>query len=120
MVGFVKVYIAGPINGHEDLNKENFDKAKEYLNSIGFEPLSPLDIEPLASPHVCRGEVAQGGHNYGCYMIPDLKALLDCEGYTLLAGWEKSKGAKVEHIVAQICGIQYIHLPAPIGPGEYK
>lgn len=107
----MRIYIAGPINGYEDLNKQSFELAKLMLQEMGFEPVSPLDIGPLPSPHVCRGEpTSHSEHNYGCYMIPDLKALLDCDGYTLLPNWDRSKGAKVEYIVAQICGLQYIHL----------
>ena len=43
-------------------------------------------------------------------MIPDLMALLKCRGYTLLNGWEMSRGANVERQVAQICGLQYVEI----------
>ena len=105
----MKVYIAGPINGYLDNNERAFRRVAKELVALGYEPVNPLDVQPLADPHICRGEKAQGNHSYGCYMIPDLKALLDCEGYTLLRGWENSKGASVEEQVARICGHIYIN-----------
>lgn len=106
----VRVYIAGPIAGYPNGNREAFRKASEQLSKMGYEPINPHDVGCLPSPHVCRGEPATDGHNYGCYMIPDLKALLDCESYTLLEGWELSKGATVEESVARICGLIYVEI----------
>jgi len=111
MGGSVKVYIAGPIAGHEDLNKPEFDRASKMLTYLGHTPINPLDIAPLDHPtysHSCLGDPTQGGHGYGCYMIPDLRALLGCQGYTLLRGWAQSRGATVEETVAKICGLTYI------------
>lgn len=104
----MKVYIAGPIAGYLNGNKEAFERAAKELIAMGYEPINPHDVGILEEPHVCRGEPATNGHKYGCYMVPDLRALLDCEGYTLLRGWQESKGAKVEDLVAQICGLMYI------------
>jgi len=106
----VKVYIAGPINGYDNLNRDAFSEAALRLKVLGHEPVNPHDVEPLDHDGPCRGLPAQGGHNYGCYMVPDLKALLDCDGYTLLAGWEKSRGASVERTVAEICGLTLVGL----------
>jgi hypothetical protein len=106
----VKVYIAGPINGYPDGNKEAFEDAAQALIDLGHEPVNPHIVGVLSDPHVCRGAPATNGHKYGCYMIPDLKALLDCEGYTLLYGWEMSKGATVEEQVARICGLEYVEI----------
>jgi hypothetical protein len=107
----VKVYIAGPINGYENLNKDAFQLAASKLIELGHEPVNPHDIGPLKHDGIpCAGAPANGGHSYGCYMIPDLKALLDCDGYTLLNGWERSKGAFVEDMVANICGLILLEL----------
>ncbi|SRR5258705_2042135 len=105
----MRVYIAGPIAGYDDLNKPEFDRVSRMLTNIGHLPISPLDIPPLFHPNSpCLGNPTQGGHGYGCYMIPDLRALLDCQGFTLLRGWAESRGATVEESVAKICGLTYI------------
>lgn len=107
----MKVYIAGPINGYLNSNIAAFALAEAKLIDMGHFPINPHYIPPLPSPHVCRGEPAQHGHRYGCYMIPDLKELLGCDGYTLLDGWEQSRGARIEEAVAVICGLQFVELP---------
>lgn len=107
----MKVYIAGPINGYDNMNRDAFAHAAKILLELGHEPVNPHDVPPLDhGVEPCRGETAQGGHSYGCYMIPDIRALLECEGYTLLSGWQNSKGAKVEEQVAKICGLTLIQL----------
>jgi len=106
----MKVYIAGPIAGYEDLNRKQFESAVKILTELGHKPVNPHDVPPLDHGDApCKGEPTQNnGHSYGCYMIPDLQALLTCDGYTLLPGWEKSKGAVVEQQVAKICGLTLI------------
>ncbi len=106
----MKVYIASPIAGYPNNNKEAFEIAYWKLANLDHEPVNPHDVGVLADPHTCRGDIATDGHRYGCYMIPDIKALLDCEGYTLLEGWEFSKGARVEEQVAVICGLEYVEI----------
>lgn len=106
----MRVYIAGPINGYPNHNKKAFELAEQALIDLGYEPINPHKINVLPNPHVCRGAPAMNGHSYGCYMIPDLRMLLTCDGYTLLDGWEHSKGAKVEEQVAVICGLEYVEI----------
>jgi hypothetical protein len=106
----MKVYIGGPIKGYPNGNKEAFEIAFWRLAELGHEPINPHNVGCLPDPHTCRGEPATDDHKYGCFMIPDLRALLNCEGYTLLDGWEYSKGATVEEQVARICGLEYIEL----------
>ena len=104
----MRVYIAGPINGYPDHNRAAFLSAHARLESLGYDPVNPQDI-PNDHFGPCLGdEVNHSSHRYGCFMVPDLKALLDCGGYTLLDGWEMSRGATVEEAVARICGKTYI------------
>lgn len=106
----MKVYIAGPIAGYDDLNKLEFERIANKLIELGHEPINPHDISPMShEDSSCLGLPTQGGHGYGCYMIPDLKALLDCQGFTLLKNWGNSKGASVEYEVASICGLKYVY-----------
>lgn len=115
----VKVYISGPIAGMPDGNMQAFRQAESMLREMLAQPVNPqtLDHEheglPCAGDQVPReftnvspvAEAAERTHRYGCYMKPDILALLDCDGVVLLPGWENSRGAKVEVAVAEICGI---------------
>jgi hypothetical protein len=105
----VRTYIAGPINGYPNLNREAFEEAEARLHRMGHIPINPHKVKPREHPKgECTGDLASEGHGYGCYMIPDLKELLDCQAYTLLEGWELSRGAVVEEQVARICGLLYV------------
>ena len=106
----MKVYIGGPIKGYSNRNISAFAEAERKLLALGHEPINPHNIPVDHEGKPCIGDQATNGHGYGCYMIPDLKALLDCQGYTLLNGWENSRGAKVEKEVAMICGLEYVEI----------
>lgn len=106
----MKVYISGPINGKANGNREAFAYAAGQIEKLGLEPVNPHDV---LKDHAgwCRGEpVGDDGHGYGCYMKPDLIAMLDCDAIVFLAGWQYSKGATVERAVARICGLVELRL----------
>lgn len=106
----MKVYIAGPIRGYPDGNRAAFEAAAKTLKYMGHNPINPHDVPILEHEGPCLGAEAGEGreHRYGCYMVPDIAALLECDGYTLLHGWKESKGASVERDVAIICGKQFL------------
>jgi hypothetical protein len=108
----LKVYISGPIRGYPDGNKAAFRRAAEKLRGQGHQPVNPHDIAPLQHEgRACLGaEVPHSEHRYGCFMVTDIQALLDCDGYTLLDGWGQSVGALLEEHVARVCGKTYVML----------
>lgn len=108
----MKVYIMGPINGFPDGNAPAFAAAADQLREMGHEPVNPHDIGPLEHEGPCLGSptINPTAHRYGCYMVPDIHALLDCDGYTKLPGWSISKGATVENAVAIVCGKKLVVL----------
>lgn len=117
----MKVYIAGPIAGLPNQNRNSFFEAENLLKWRGFEPVNPhnLNHEHFG---LCFGddiprEITNGSasvfdesHKYGCYMRADLRAVLECDGILLLPGWERSRGARVEAQVAEILGILFLDL----------
>lgn len=93
-----KVYISGAITGlDEAVRREAFLDAEIKLQDMGFEPVNPF-LEPIP------------GWNHEDYMKRDIKLLLECDYIYMLEGWEKSKGAMLEHVVAGECGIKYLKL----------
>lgn len=92
----MKVYISGPMTGIKDFNMPAFIKA---ANDIRIE----LDTPVLPVPFV-------EGKSYQEYLRDDLKILLDCDAIYMLDGWQESKGAKLEHMVALACGIDEVEL----------
>lgn len=106
----MKVYIAGPIAGKENGNREMFAKAAELLQSRGHETINPHDI-PANHDGPCIGgpaSVEDHTHQYGCYLRDDLMVMMFCDGVAALPGWELSTGASTEVHVAQSLGIPVI------------
>lgn len=92
----MKVYISGKISGLpiEDV-RAKFDKAKQWLLSRGYEPVSPLDNE-------CSSECWYDQMN-ACFA-----QLKHCQAIYLLADWKASPGAICEYHSALRSGKQMI------------
>lgn len=93
-----KIYIAGPMSGYEEHNKDSFLKAERLLIKKGYEVISPR----LISEEV-REKVESPG--FEDYMRRDLEQLIKCDIIYLLEGWGKSKGAWLEYQVAKGLGM---------------
>lgn len=89
----IKTYIAGPMTGLPNFNKEAFAKEAEFLTSRGCDVVNPAALHD----HTDRP--------WYFYMKAALKAMLDCEQVCMLQGWEESKGARLERQLALTLGM---------------
>ena len=92
-----KVYIAGPMSGIAELNRQAFERAANQLRALGHEPVIPGDLHPSDTP-------------YGDALRNAIRAMLDCDEYTLLEGWTNSRGARLEQEIARAVGMKYLML----------
>ena len=88
-----RVYISGPMSGIAELNRRAFERAANQLRAMGHEPVIPGDLHPTNTP-------------YGDALRNALRAMLECDQYTLLDGWGNSRGARLEHEIAQAIGMK--------------
>lgn len=80
-----KIYISGPISGHNpDIVKARFDSVKKIFENGPFEPVSPLEN---GLPDTATWEE---------HMMQDLSLLSDCDIIYMMKGWQKSKGCQME------------------------
>ena len=86
------IYIAGPMTGMVNVNRDNFFKAAEYLRSKGYEVRNPACLD-------------QDWTKYEDYMEVGLTMLRQCDAIVLLPGWEESKGVARETTEAREQGI---------------
>ncbi|WP_420114537.1 DUF4406 domain-containing protein [Pseudactinotalea sp.] len=91
------VYIAGPMSGLPDFNYPAFRAAEGELRRAGHEPLNPADAEALNDTGVPQA--------WAWYMRHALGMVIRAEGIALLPGWERSRGATLEHLVALQLGM---------------
>lgn len=92
-----KVYIAGPMTGYPELNYPAFTAAAEYLRKVGFEVVSPAELNPIETGYVDA-------------MKNDIIALLECDHICFLDGYEKSRGATLERHIAEVLGIPTLEI----------
>lgn len=94
----MRIYISGPITGVVK-PQVVFGRAAENLVRAGYEVLNPFEIEPICD---CPpgAELTNESAHYSCYMRGDIAGMLHCDGVAMLDGWERSKGALLEHFVA--------------------
>lgn len=92
-----KIYISGAIAHYDpEERRRAFDDAERYLSLKGFEPVNPFKNGLPAEAH------------WRQHMRADIALLLGCDCIYMLAGWELSKGAKLELDVASSCGIEVL------------
>lgn len=101
------IYIAGPMSGIRNHNKEAFMTAAYTFEKQGYNVFNPIMSE--VSRLVQDGKIS-GQEAYRRCLVLDLRYL--CEVATdilMLRGWETSKGAKAEHSTAVALGLNIIY-----------
>lgn len=93
----MRIYISGPITGHEKTAESNFAAAAESLKAAGHTVVNPMEL-----PH-------NHDKRWGNYLLEDLAALRDCTAIFMLPGWQSSTGCWVEVYYAKGCGIQILN-----------
>ena len=83
------VYVAGPMTGYTDYNFPAFNKAADKLRAQRYTVFNPAD----------HGVVE--GATWEDYLRFDITKLIQCDSIYLLEGWENSKGAQLELLIAE-------------------
>lgn len=89
----MKIYISGAITNNENFLKE-FEDAEKFLIDYGHTPVNPVKL-----PH-------EHDKTWQSYMKEDIAALCGCECIYMIHGWDKSKGANLEHQIASNLGME--------------
>ena len=95
----LRIYIAGPMTGLPDLNFPAFHEMAGLLRGAGHDVVNPAEINPdtTMSWHAC--------------MRRDIAELVTCDAIYLLDGWQASKGATLEHHIAERLGLDICMAP---------
>lgn len=85
-----RIYVSGPMTGLPDHNFPAFHAAAARLRVAGFEVIDPAE-------------------NFGgrtdlpreTYLRADVILVAQCDGIAMLPGWQESRGAKLEYLLAR-------------------
>lgn len=96
-----RIYIAGPISSAMDTYVYNFAFAEDYIRSNypKCEIVNPVKITDHLDPNV---------NTWEDYMEVCIPKLIRCNTLYLINGWAKSKGAKLEYLIARELYFQVI------------
>lgn len=109
-----KIYIAGPMRGIPQYNFPEFDAAAEKLFNQGWDPVNPAELDrklgyyPEEMLEDSDWNSLPEGFPLKEIVAKDIEALIECDAIYMLAGWEKSKGAKAEIAVAILLGLEVL------------
>lgn len=95
-----RIYLAGPMTGLPEFNYPAFHAEAARLRALGYQVENPAENPPQ--------------DDWEDYMKQAIPQLLTCDLMALLPGWEKSKGAMLEHHIACHLGIVRV-MAADIG-----
>jgi nucleoside 2-deoxyribosyltransferase len=105
----MKLYLAGPMSGHEDHNFPTFHRYAAFLRTLGYTVVNPAEMgfnEDLTKP-------------WEFYMKKDIALLCQCDGIAMIPGWTRSRGAVWEYAIAIRLQMPVLHLseiPVPACP----
>lgn len=96
-------YISGPMEGVENLNRDEFNAMERRLRDMGARVVyNPIRLSAFASD-------GKRGMSREEIMRQDISDLMACDMVVMLDGWEHSRGAKLEHEVAVQLGIRVVY-----------
>lgn len=107
-----RIYLAGPMTGLPQQNFPAFHREAAHLRAEGHEVVNPAEINGGADELVATANMTpeQLAEHWRQCLRNDIPALLGCDAIYLLPGWERSKGASLEHYIARQMDMQVVYL----------
>jgi len=93
----MRVFLSGPITGHEATYKQDFKKYKQILEVKGHEVVVPIDGD---------GDPKFDNKSWLEYIKKDLDLLVTCDAAYFMSGWRDSYGCCIENLVAEKFGLE--------------
>lgn len=117
LVSGKRVYLSGPMTGHDGLNVRSFDHASSICRSLGatrvYNPCHAGIDKGVSHEDAMlfsiRTLVRPGVEDVACTRPGGVPAS-GIDMVVTLDGWQKSEGARLEVIVARACGIPVVRL----------
>lgn len=101
------VYISGMIsNLPVDIYRAKFKTAEKQLLDRGYNVLNPAETD------ITRSAKMTDHQFWVACMLIDIRDIMEkCDGVYMLNNWRRSKGARIERIIAQELGLFIAYQP---------
>jgi hypothetical protein len=107
------------MTNYPGFNFRAFDAAAKDLRGRGFTVVSPAELDDpevrkaaLASPDGAPGSGSPNNETWGDFLARDVKLVADeVDAIAVIAGWQNSKGCRLETFIAFLCGKPVYHYP---------
>jgi hypothetical protein len=122
----VKVYLAGPMRGHEGWNFAAFDDAERRWREVGHQPFSPAAAFRALGWEVGCPKLAKDSAHLTHVMTLDLACVAAADAIALLPGWEGSGGATMELAAAMFlrkpvyCALMMTLIKPVVAPWQFS
>lgn len=94
------IYLSGPMTGLPEFNKPEFNRIAAILGAAGHPILNPAELDAADQAQLTWAQ----------YLTRDLSAMLThCDSVAVMDGWQHSKGAVLECLVAAALGWPIVH-----------
>ena len=102
MTDLIKIYVAGPMRGHDECNYPAFYAAESKLkNKNIYEIVNPARMDDESG----LGQLS----DIRVALKRDIDEIFKVDSMYMLRGWEKSEGAIVEHALAVYLGLYILY-----------
>ena len=92
MIGKLRIFLSGPMTGHENFNFDQFNFIENVLKQYGVDVVNPVHIcKKYKKEHVLSDKAV-----FDKMVAEQQEAEKTCNAIMLLHGWQNSKGVKLE------------------------
>ena len=111
-----RAYLCGRMSNLPQFNFPRFDFVSEYLRALGWDIVSPAELDDpetravaLASPDGA-GSGSNNGQTWGDFLARDVKLIADgeIEAIVCLEDWWLSRGGRLETFIGRLLGLPII------------
>ena len=93
----MRIYISGPITGHEQTAHDRFKAAEDWLEHLGHETINPWSVSESIIPHI--------NLDHDEWLTLDKAMISVCDAIYLMRGWDESDGCEIERKYADELGL---------------
>ena len=90
------IYVCGPMAGKDEYNFPAFRLVTAELRKMAYEVVCPTEINTIEANLLWHE-----------YLKKDIAQMMRCDSIAYLPGWENSKGASFEMLIAMTLGFKF-------------